>query len=89
MNAIAHGYPNDPGGVVRVELERIGDGRGALTVTDDGQGYDPDTVAKTRLGLWLISGLAGQVRGDLTTTFDTGVRCRLEFPLAAPAAAEG
>ncbi len=40
MNAIAHGFPDDRAGLIRVELERQGE-RAVLTVSDDGQGYDP------------------------------------------------
>ncbi len=79
-NALAHGFPDDRAGVIHVTLERLGDDRAALSVTDDGIGYDPATVDDARLGLWLIKGLAAQVRGDLSTTADNGVSCRLEFP---------
>jgi len=83
LNAIAHGFPEERGGAIRIELERLGVDRAALTVSDDGQGYDPQTVETGRLGLWLVGGLAGQMRGAVTTTSDNGVRCRLEFPVAA------
>jgi two-component sensor histidine kinase len=79
-NSLAHAFPDDRAGVIRVALERLGDDRAALSVTDDGIGYDPATVDDGRLGLWLIKGLAAQVRGDLSTTADNGVSCRLEFP---------
>ncbi len=84
MNAIAHGFPDDRAGVIRVELERLGE-RAAVTVSDDGQGYDPHAVETGGLGLGLVNGLAAQVRGALTTTCDNGVRSRLEFPIAARA----
>ncbi len=84
MNAIVHGFPGDRTGVIRVELERLGE-RAALTVTDDGQGYDPQSVDTGRLGLWLVNGLSAQVRGSLTMTTQDGVRCRLEFPVTAAA----
>ena len=81
MNAIDHGFPEGRGGTIRIELERLGE-RAALSVSDDGQGYDPETIETGRLGLWLVKGLAAQVRGVLTTTCDNGVHTRLEFPLA-------
>jgi two-component sensor histidine kinase len=84
MNAIAHGFPDDRAGVVRVELEQSG-ARAVLTVSDDGQGYDPQAAQTGHLGLWLVNGLAAQVRGALTTTTDSGVRTRLEFPTATRA----
>jgi two-component sensor histidine kinase len=89
-NAIAHGFPDERAGVVKIELQHLGADAAALSVDDDGAGYDPDTVDKTRLGLWMVSGLAAQMRGALTTTIDNGVRCRLEFPVpAGPSAAGG
>ena len=82
MNAIDHGFPEGRGGTIRIELELLGE-RAALSVSDDGQGYDPQAIESGRLGLWLVNGLAAQVRGVLTTTCDEGVHNRLEFPLAA------
>ena len=81
VNAIAHAFPDDRPGVIRVDLERLGD-RAVLSVSDNGQGYDPQAVQTGRLGLWLVNGLAAQVRGALTTTVESGVRNRLEFPVA-------
>ncbi|HZC15452.1 MAG TPA: sensor histidine kinase [Caulobacteraceae bacterium] len=85
LNAIAHGFPGDRAGVVRIELERLGD-RAVLSVSDDGQGYDPTATESGRLGLWLVNGLSAQVRGTLATTIHGGVRARLEFPVAAQSA---
>jgi two-component sensor histidine kinase len=79
-NALSHGFPADRAGVIRIALERLNDDRAALSVTDDGVGYDPANVDDARLGLWLIKGLAAQVRGELRTITDDGVSCRLEFP---------
>ena len=78
-NAVAHAFPEERSGAVQVVLERIGDGRAVLSVVDDGIGYDPSTVDGSRLGLWLIKGLAAQVRGELSTRAERGVSCRLEF----------
>jgi two-component sensor histidine kinase len=87
LNAITHGFPDDRAGVIRIEFERLGADRAALSVSDDGQGYDPKAVAGG-FGLWLIAGLTSQVRGALTTTVDQGVRCRLEFAVP-PSQARG
>jgi two-component sensor histidine kinase len=83
LNAMTHAFPNERAGLIRIELARVGDDRAALVVADDGEGYDPDAVASGRLGLWLIGGLAAQVRGAFTSTIEHGVRARLEFPVAA------
>ncbi len=81
VNAIAHGFPDGAHGAVRVAFGP-GDGdTGVLAISDTGRGYDPATVTRTRLGLWLIDGLASQVQGALTTTFEGGVQARLVFPL--------
>jgi two-component sensor histidine kinase len=81
LNAIAHAFPDDRDGVVRIEFRRVAEGRAVLAVADDGRGYDPADVSPDRLGLWLVAGLAAQVKGELTTETENGVRCRLEFPL--------
>jgi two-component sensor histidine kinase len=84
LNAIGHGFPNDRPGVVRIGLERFGE-RAVLSVSDDGQGYDPAATETGRLGLWLVNGLSAQVRGKLAVATENGVRARLEFPVAAEA----
>ena len=81
-NAIDHGFPEGRGGRIWVTLEPIGAARGCLTVSDDGQGYDPATLDGQTLGLWLIQGLTAQLHGALTTTTTGGVTARLEFPSA-------
>jgi len=85
LNAIAHAFPDDRAGMIRIELEHNG-AHAALSVIDDGQGYDPKDVDPGRLGLWLVNGLASQVRGALATQSEDGVRCRLEFPAPASGA---
>jgi two-component sensor histidine kinase len=83
FNAIAHAFPAGSPGTVRIAFGPGEGGTGVLVIADDGQGYDPETVIRTRLGLWLIGGLASQVQGALTTTCQGGVKARLEFPLPA------
>jgi len=79
-NAIDHAFPGDRTGRIRIWLEAIDAARARLTVADDGVGYDPETQSGQTLGLWLIKGLTGQLRGELTTTTTGGVTARLEFP---------
>ena len=83
VNAIAHGFPDGGEGVVRVSLGCRDGETAVLVVSDNGCGYDSQTVNRTRLGLWLIAGLASQVQGALTTTCEDGVEARLAFPLVA------
>jgi two-component sensor histidine kinase len=87
LNAIAHGFPNGAAGKVHV-MFGPGEGEtGVLAISDDGCGYDPDAVTRSRLGLWLVDGLSSQVQGQLTTACGSGVKARLVFPMpSAPAA---
>lgn len=78
-NALAHAFADQRAGCISVELRALEDGKAELIVSDDGCGYDPDTVGRSSLGLWLIQGLAQQVRGELTTTTEGGVKVRLAF----------
>jgi two-component sensor histidine kinase len=83
-NAVAHGFPDGRSGRVAVGLRQVGENRAMLTVTDDGVGYDPVATGKTRLGLWLIDGLASQIRGGLiTAAAPGGVSVQLTFPTPA------
>lgn len=79
-NAIAHAHPDGRAGAVRIELAALPDGGGALTVSDDGVGYEAAPDDRSKLGLWLIRGLSDQVKGVMTTTTTDGVKARLEFP---------
>lgn len=80
-NAIQHAHPGERAGVIKVTLEALDGGRAALTISDDGVGYEALAEDRTRLGLWLVKGLADQVRGDLSTNLDSGATTRLEFPI--------
>ncbi len=81
-NAIHHAHPGERAGVVKVTLARAGEGRAILSISDDGVGYDGQAEDRNKLGLWLIKGLADQVRGDLVTELTQGCTVRLEFPVA-------
>lgn len=87
LNAIAHGFPNGGPGKVHVQFGPGEGETGVLAISDDGCGYDPDAVTRSRLGLWLVDGLSSQVQGQLTIACDPGVKARLVFPMpSAPAA---
>ena len=79
-NALAHGYPDDRPGMVEISLTQAPDGRLDLTVTDDGQGFDPEK-ARERFGLWFVRSLAAQVRGEFTLTFQPSCTAKLVFSL--------
>ncbi len=81
-NAVAHAFPDDRAGTIRVSLTRLDAERAVLSVADDGVGYTPGAPDPARLGLWLVGGLASQVKGALTTTTEAGVTVRIAFPAA-------
>ncbi|MBV9509354.1 MAG: sensor histidine kinase [Caulobacteraceae bacterium] len=80
-NALTHAFADDRAGRIGVTLRGLDEDKAELVVSDDGRGYDPAAVGQASLGLWLVKGLAQQVRGTMTTTTDTGVTVRLEFAI--------
>jgi two-component sensor histidine kinase len=80
INALDHAFPSGRAGVVRVELRPLEDGKAELIVSDDGAGFGPAVPGRPSLGLWLIRGLADQVKGVMSTPEgEVGVTTRLEF----------
>jgi two-component sensor histidine kinase len=73
-NALAHAFPGDRRGLVRVTLERCaGSNDVLLRVTDDGVGMPADaTQASAGLGLALVRLLAEQLSGRLTCGSNEG-----------------
>jgi two-component sensor histidine kinase len=79
-NAFAHAFPDGRTGTVRIGLQRLDGASAVFSVADDGCGYDPQAAPTDTLGLWLLKGLAGQVRGRMTTDAGpAGVAVRVEF----------
>ena len=72
-------------GMVAVRLARTPEGRGQLTVEDNGLGFDPQTPTKG-IGRRLISALTQQLGGEsrFETAIDGGSLFTLTFPLASP-----
>ncbi|KRR22259.1 PAS domain S-box protein [Bradyrhizobium retamae] len=79
-NAVKHGIKDHARQGVRVSLTEY-DGRLALCVEDDGEGFDLEAVRKTSSGLQLVLGLARQLRGTLHVTKSPSRAC-LDFPVA-------
>jgi PAS domain S-box-containing protein len=79
-NAVKHGIKDHARQGVRVSLTDQ-DGRLALCVEDDGEGFDLEEVRKTSSGLQLVLGLARQLRGTLYVTKNPSRAC-LDFPAA-------
>ncbi|ACL56942.1 sensor histidine kinase [Methylobacterium nodulans] len=85
-NALKHAYPE--GGEIRVESERLTDGRLSLTVADDGvglpAGFDLAAATRRSLGMRIIQGLARQLEGTLSLGSGSGARFILTLPAASP-----
>ncbi|WP_247508920.1 PAS domain S-box protein [Bradyrhizobium sp. 157] len=79
-NAVKHGIKDHARQGVRVSLTEH-DGRLALCVEDDGEGFDLEAVRKTSSGLQLVLGLARQLHGTLHVTKSPSRAC-LDFPAA-------
>jgi signal transduction histidine kinase len=79
QEALANALKHSDAGQVRLEL-RAEDGQVAVSVTDDGLGFDPDGDGSTRAGLGLrlmrerVEELGGSIRVDSATGRGTSVR---------------
>ena len=83
-NAFKHAFGDGREGVLSVRLARLPDGRGQLTVEDNGLGFDPQTPTKG-IGRRLIGALTQQVGGEsrFETAVGGGSLFTLIFPLAS------
>ena len=80
-NAFKYAYPNNEGGIVKVDLHRLG-GHMLLSVEDDGIGRPTD--AGSGLGTRLIDLLAGQMGGAVERLpREIGCRIVIQLPMAA------
>ncbi|TAJ34994.1 MAG: sensor histidine kinase, partial [Reyranella sp.] len=81
-NAFKYAYPEGQG-EIRVRLARLDDGRGELTVEDDGVGRREDGPVKgTGLGTRVVRGIAGTMKGEVQyLARQPGTTARLVFPL--------
>lgn len=78
-NAYRHGYIHGGAGIIEIGVTSIGD-QIALTVTDDGVGYDA-TDAIGKMGFELMNAFAAQLGGTLNATSSaTGTMILLTFP---------
>ena len=84
-NAFKHAFADGREGAVVVRLKRTPEGRGQLTVEDNGLGFDPQTPTKG-IGRRLIAALTQQLNGEsrFETAIDGGSLFTLTFPLASP-----
>src|SRR5579871_944659 len=73
-NAVKHGVRNRSNDSVRVSLTECDD-QLCLSVEDDGEGFDLDTVRRKSSGLQLVSGLARQLQGSFEVTRNPSRAC--------------
>jgi PAS domain S-box-containing protein len=89
-NCVKHGYVQGDSGEVRVSLHRADDASATpalwcLRVSDTGVGLPADFEERRghSLGLQLVSDLAGQIGGTLTTEPGSGATFSVTFPIAS------
>ena len=82
-NAFKYAYPEGTG-EVRIRLTRLDDGRGELTVEDDGVGRKEDAPAKgTGIGTRVVKGIAQNMRAEVRyLARQPGMAAQLIFPLS-------
>ena len=82
-NSIKYAFPGARIGIVAVSLKRVGPDA-ILEVRDDGVGLPAgfDLSASSGMGLHLVQGLTGQIKGSFSMTGGpTGTCCRVSFPV--------
>jgi PAS domain S-box-containing protein len=84
-NAFKHAFVNRKNGMIEVSLGASGNGKIALTVSDDGVGLPEgfDINASKTLGLHVVKILAeDQLNGKLEVTSDKGTSFKVDFEMA-------
>ena len=82
-NAVKYAYP-DRKGEIRVDLKRLPDGRGELSVEDDGVGRSNEPAKGTGLGTRLVGAMAKSIGAEIRyEARNPGTGARLVFPIAA------
>lgn len=79
-NALKHAFHRTSEPAITISIEAIGDGRGRLTVSDNGSGNQPATDAPG-LGHRIIESLARQIGATIETDLTQGTSVTLTFPL--------
>lgn len=84
MNALKHAFPGG-GGVIRLEVRHLSNGRAQVVVADNGIGLPGGPIPQCEggLGMALIHALSRQAHAELLLSGDGGTRAALDFPLLA------
>jgi PAS domain S-box-containing protein len=84
-NCLKHAFPDGRAGKIRVTV-RHRNQRLELAVQDDGVGFPEDVQPRSSrtMGLRLIQGLTGQLKGTLEYLPSSGTWIRIEFPVPPP-----
>jgi predicted ATPase/two-component sensor histidine kinase len=83
-NALKHAFPEQRGGVLRIEFRSLEDGRCELRVSDDGCGLAPGFSFERdeTLGLRLVHDLVHQLRGHVEVSQQDGTLFTIQFNAA-------
>ncbi|CAD6534218.1 Serine/threonine-protein kinase PknD [Paraburkholderia hiiakae] len=83
-NALKHAFPNQRGGVLRIDLRALDTQRCELRVSDDGVGLAPDFSLERdeTLGLRLVHDLVLQLRGSVDVSQQEGTTFTIFFDAA-------
>ncbi|WP_454804308.1 histidine kinase dimerization/phosphoacceptor domain -containing protein [Mucilaginibacter phyllosphaerae] len=81
-NAFKHAFPGNSAGEIRITVKKI-TGKIRMCISDNGAGLPKDFKAEkaNSLGMTLIRGLAGQLRGTFHIIDHEGVTISIEFPV--------
>lgn len=85
-NALKYAFPQSRPGTISISLKPIGNHYSRLTITDDGIGFDPVSVAGG-MGSRLIRGMVTQLEGTSSYAHEGGTTFSADLVLRAGAAA--
>lgn len=90
MNSLKHIFRRRRGHLFAVELRDLPQDRLALTIWDDGPGFDTGVlVGSIGLGLSIMRGLAAELGGSVSLRTEGGTTVQVEFPAKLNPAAAG
>ena len=83
VNAIKYAFPNGKNGVVSISLKYDEAGHLLLKISDNGIGLpaDFDISGNNSLGIYLMQGLAKQLKGSFAIESDEGLHIMVRFPI--------